>query len=153
MGLFRKSKVAPPAQTMIEGNAPTYRFMRGDVEVDLAGMRFYDAAVTKVAGRRPSDLERVSNIVVVLDREPNNQHDPNAIAVHKLPHGQIGYVPKELAAQLAPAIDTVAQQIGGPFILEAPAELEAYWDDGDREPDSVEVRLMLDAKLRVKPRG
>ena len=41
-----------------------------------------------------------------LRRDPANPHDPNAIAVHG--HGggeQLGWVPREVAAELAPEID------------------------------------------------
>lgn len=41
---------------------------------------------------------------VALRRDPDNPHDPNAIAV--LAAGeQLGWVPRELAAELAPALD------------------------------------------------
>jgi hypothetical protein len=40
-----------------------------------------------------------------LRRDPGNEHDPNAIAVH-LPGGeQLGFVPRELAAELAAELD------------------------------------------------
>lgn len=47
----------------------------------------------------------------LLEREPDNEHDPNAIAI-KLPvrKGQvnlmIGYIPRKIAAQIAPLIDS-----------------------------------------------
>jgi hypothetical protein len=41
-----------------------------------------------------------------LRRDPGNEHDPNAIAVHAAGGGeQVGWVPRELAAELAPMID------------------------------------------------
>jgi hypothetical protein len=41
-----------------------------------------------------------------LRRDPSNPHDPNAIAVHAAPGGeQVGWVPRELAAELAPQLD------------------------------------------------
>lgn len=40
-----------------------------------------------------------------LRREPDNAHDPNAIAVD-LPDGlTLGFVPRELAAEIAPELD------------------------------------------------
>jgi hypothetical protein len=39
-----------------------------------------------------------------LRRDPDNPHDPNAIAVHA-GHEQVGWVPRELAAELAPRLD------------------------------------------------
>ena len=43
---------------------------------------------------------------LVLYRDPSNEHDPNAIAVHLALTGeQLGWVPRELAAELAPELD------------------------------------------------
>jgi hypothetical protein len=41
-----------------------------------------------------------------LRRDPDNAHDPNAIQVHPSDGGaQVGWVPRELAAELAPELD------------------------------------------------
>jgi hypothetical protein len=40
-----------------------------------------------------------------LRRDPENEHDPNAIAVHARGGAQLGWVPREIAAELAPEID------------------------------------------------
>jgi hypothetical protein len=41
-----------------------------------------------------------------LRRDPDNPHDPNAIAVHPAGGGeQVGWVPRELAAELAVQLD------------------------------------------------
>jgi hypothetical protein len=41
-----------------------------------------------------------------LRRDPDNPHDPNAIQVHPGDGGdQVGWVPRELAAELAPELD------------------------------------------------
>jgi hypothetical protein len=41
-----------------------------------------------------------------LRRDPDNEHDPNAIQIHPSDGGaQVGWVPRELAAELAPALD------------------------------------------------
>ena len=42
---------------------------------------------------------------LVLRRDPDNEHDPNAIAVDSEDGAQVGWVPRELAAEIAPAID------------------------------------------------
>ena len=43
---------------------------------------------------------------LALNRDPENPHDANAIAVHPGDGGdQIGWVPRELAAELAPELD------------------------------------------------
>lgn len=48
-----------------------------------------------VAPGRPLDLRR----------DPGNVHDPNAIAVHAAAGEQVGWVPRELASELAAALD------------------------------------------------
>jgi hypothetical protein len=40
-----------------------------------------------------------------LRRDPGNEHDPNAIAVDAGDGQQVGWVPRELAAELAPELD------------------------------------------------
>jgi HIRAN domain-containing protein len=40
-----------------------------------------------------------------LRRDPGNEHDPSAIAVHGPGGEQVGWVPREIAAELAPALD------------------------------------------------
>jgi HIRAN domain len=46
-----------------------------------------------------------------LRRDPDNPHDPNAIQVHPSDGGaQVGWVPRELAVELAPQLDA-----GGPW--------------------------------------
>jgi hypothetical protein len=40
-----------------------------------------------------------------LRRDPENPHDPNAIAVHSGDGDQVGWVPRELAEDLAPRLD------------------------------------------------
>jgi HIRAN domain-containing protein len=40
-----------------------------------------------------------------LRRDPGNEHDPNAIAVHAAGGDQVGWVPRELAAELASELD------------------------------------------------
>jgi hypothetical protein len=42
---------------------------------------------------------------LVLRRDPANPHDPNAIAVDTDAGEQLGWVPRELAAELAPDLD------------------------------------------------
>jgi hypothetical protein len=46
---------------------------------------------------------------LALRRDPDNPHDASAIAVHGAGGGeQVGWVPRELAAELAPALDASA---------------------------------------------
>jgi hypothetical protein len=69
---------------------------RGLHVAGVAGARFQAAALESDAAAPGRPLE--------LRRDPHNEHDPNAIAL--LAGGErIGWVPRELAAELAPEID------------------------------------------------
>ena len=72
------------------------------VSVAGAGAHHADALATD-AVKHGARLE--------LRRDPDNPHDPNAIQVHPSDGGaQVGWVPRELAAELAPELDA-----GGPW--------------------------------------
>jgi HIRAN domain len=61
-----------------------------------AGRHHADALAAADAGPgRPLELKR----------DPDNPHDPSAIAVHAAGGEQVGWVPREIAAELAPALD------------------------------------------------
>jgi hypothetical protein len=72
---------------------------RGLRVVGVAGARAHHAdavAAEDVAPGRPLELRR----------DPANPHDPNAIAVYPGGGGeQVGWVPREVAAELAPELD------------------------------------------------
>jgi hypothetical protein len=69
---------------------------RGLKVAGVAGARFQAAALESDAAAPGHPLE--------LRRDPDNEHDPNAIAV--LAGGeQVGWVPREVAAELAPDLD------------------------------------------------
>jgi hypothetical protein len=84
------------------------RFLARDApELSARGLR-----VAGVAGARHHHAEALASEDVgpgrrlVLRRDPANPHDPNAIAVDPAGGGeQIGWVPRELAAELAPDLD------------------------------------------------
>lgn len=80
---------------------------------------------TKVAGvtyeGRQQHLARLhGHEAVRIVPEPTNQHDPNALAVYVALGGgegttptivQVGYVPRELAAEIAPLLDGEAVMV------------------------------------------
>src|SRR3954447_18123966 len=61
------------------------------------------------AGRHHADAPQADaaapGSTLTLRRDPNNEHDTNAIAVHA-GEEQVGWVPRELAAELAPQLDS-----------------------------------------------
>jgi hypothetical protein len=69
---------------------------RGMRVAGVAGARFQAAALATEAAAPGRPLE--------LRRDPENEHDPNAVMV--LAGGeQVGWVPRELAAEIAPQLD------------------------------------------------
>ena len=83
---------------------------------------------------------------LALRRDPENEHDPNAIAVYPGEGGaQIGWVPRELAAELAPDLDA-----GRPWSAIVIREQRA----SPRDPRSGLTMLLAPApaiELRVRP--
>ena len=86
----------------------------------MAQIKYQNEIQTKLAGvtfdGRQGYLYAVRNapvVYLVLRREKNNEHNANAVAViaafgknrKELKHAHIGYLPKDLAAQMAPALD------------------------------------------------
>jgi hypothetical protein len=72
--------------------------------------------VAAVAGAGAHHAEALGSDAVApgrpleLRRDPANPHDPNAIQVHPADGGaQVGWVPRELAAELAPELDSDAR--------------------------------------------
>ena len=79
---------------------------------DAPELRARGIRVAGVAGAGMHHAEAVASEDVApgrgleLRRDAANPHDPNAIAVHAAGGGsQVGWVPRELAAELAPLID------------------------------------------------
>jgi hypothetical protein len=71
---------------------------RGLIVAGVAGAaRFHDEVLQ-------SD-EVAPGAVLTLRRDPGNEHDPNAIAVLTAAGAQAGWVPREVAAAVAPALD------------------------------------------------
>ena len=90
--------VDPDSGRFLARNAP---------ELHARGIR-----VAGVAGAGQHHAEAVASEAVEpgrpleLRRDPANPHDANAIAVHAAGGGeQVGWVPRELAAELAPELD------------------------------------------------
>jgi hypothetical protein len=71
---------------------------RGLIVASVAGAaRHHAAALESDAAQPGSALE--------LRRDPGNEHDSDAIAVHAAGGEQLGWVPRAIAARLAPELD------------------------------------------------
>jgi HIRAN domain len=71
---------------------------RGLIVAGVAGAGLHHSDVLQGEGVAPGRP-------LVLRRDPGNEHDTNAIAVDTADGGQAGWVPREIAAGLAPALD------------------------------------------------
>lgn len=75
---------------------------------ELAALGVHVAGVAG-AGRHHADAIASDSVApgrpLELRRDPDNPHDPNAIAVHAGDGEQAGWVPRELAEELAPKLD------------------------------------------------
>ncbi len=85
-----------PATGSFVGRDAALLAERGLHVAGVAGARHREGALDSEALAPGSPLE--------LRREPGNEHDANAIAVHA-GGAQVGYVPAELAAELAGELD------------------------------------------------
>jgi hypothetical protein len=99
--------------------------MKHDTEIDLSvkGMRYRVSTSTRrmIAAFMKSDF-----LECALMREPDNRVDPNAIKVEisKEPYKgmQIGYIDKEVAATLAPLLDSKAVRVDSIVLTELDAQ-------------------------------
>jgi hypothetical protein len=123
------------------------RFVARDApEVLERGLRVAAAAG---AGRHHADQvvsdDAAPGRPLRLRRDPANEHDPNAIAVDTASGGQVGWVPRELAAEIAPELDA-----GTPWSAVVLREQRA----SPRDPRSGITILLARAEqidLRVRP--
>jgi hypothetical protein len=91
---------------IVDGGSGRY-LARDAPELAARGLR-----VVGVAGAGAHHAEALASEAVTpgrpleLRRDPRNPHDPNAIQVHPVGGGaQVGWVPREVAAELAPELD------------------------------------------------
>jgi hypothetical protein len=79
---------------------------RDSPELAERGLRI--ASVAGAAAHHAEALESddlAPGRALELRRDPGNPHDANAIAVHAVSGEQVGWVPRELAAEVAPELD------------------------------------------------
>jgi hypothetical protein len=89
--------VDPESGRYLARDAPALR-ERGLIVAGVAGaVRFHDEVLQ-------SD-EVAPGTALTLRRDPGNEHDPNAIAVLTAAGAQAGWVPREVAAEIAASLD------------------------------------------------
>lgn len=87
------------------------------------------AFTTYVAGLKHHQGIRDCGIdeALVLRREPNNPHDSNAIAIYTFEGKQVGYIRKEVAANIASAMDRGELLMGVVKKLKKPGFIDKLW--------------------------
>ena len=131
--------VDPATGSYIGRDAPELA-ERGLRVAGIAGAaRFHGEALAS------SELEPGS--ALELRRDPGNEHDPNAIAVHAAAGEQVGWVPRELAEEIAPR-DRRGPAVGGRRAARA-ASFAARPAHG---PDDAARRRWRDRAARGQPR-
>ena len=76
----------------------TMRPLGQTFETNVVGVTFIDGYPANVLALSTTDD-------LWLVRQPDNEYDSNAIAVHAWPLGPIGHIGREVAARMAPEID------------------------------------------------
>jgi hypothetical protein len=118
---------------------------------DAPELRERGLRVSSVAGAGQHHAEALQSAdaaagrPLVLQRDPGNEHDPNAIRVLLADGDQVGWVPRELAAELAPEMDA-----GRPWVALVLRERRA----SPRDPRSGVTMLLAPAvsiELRSAP--
>lgn len=130
MGLFRKKQPAkqpvrelpPPNWTAINLHWPKRPDIAGIVwradgrhKMDVVGESHYTSelyALLRTYGDAGSDRYQEAKAPCVLVREPNNPHDPNAVAV-QVGGYTVGHIPREEAPQVAWQLDLVGAHLAG----------------------------------------
>lgn len=74
----------------------------------------------------PEDNEAIVTTGIYFQYEPDNKHDPNAIAVYHEDYGQLGYIARELTGEFREKIDINLPYKTNLSIYKDPSE---YWAD------------------------
>jgi len=88
--------------------------LSGGNELEVVGESFYVDSFDRIARKHGAD--RGIQVVAVLEAEPNNQYDPNAVAV-KVDGLKVGHLDRKIAARFQPAVIRLTKEHGQPIGL------------------------------------
>jgi len=117
------------------------------VEIDVVGESRRQDALEQIAGPK-TELGKRHRVGVTLRCDPTNSYDPNAIRVECMGQ-QLGFVPREAAAELAPAMSARSGSV-----IEGVGFIVGGWDNGE-SVGSYGVRVWISkeslARIGVHP--
>jgi len=101
---------------------------------------FLDVIRTHIAGRQYFEAALVTGEPLRVQREPDNQHDPNAFRIENRQFVAVGYLPAPVAAWLAPLVDR------------GQIEVEAVCREGEPAPHGA-GQALVELAIWLRPAG
>lgn len=122
MGLFDRFRKRDEVQTAQSDSRPfaagttevTTIVFTGTEDLEVVGESYRQTELWVLAGGVTTERVR-KDIVAFLIPEPDNQHDPNAIAVY-IDRFPVGYIPRDHAARLSPGLRQKYAENPGKYI-------------------------------------
>lgn len=135
MGLFdrlRAARAPTAAQAAAPSSATTVtvaaHLFGGDDDLEIVGEASYQDALWTIC--RGAEGDRIRHqIVAVLVPEPQNPHDPNAIAVH-IDGFVVGYFARDIAVEYGSGLQSLMSRCGGYVALRGVIVGGGYHSDG-----------------------
>lgn len=104
----------------------------------VAGVTFVDGyphTINRVAPALAETNGHGERIPAILERDPGNEYDPNAVRVHiPMVNSLVGHLPKESALKVAPILD-------GGGVIQAQVSAVVYNDDNTEQP-GIEIAMI-----------
>ncbi|KAK4165276.1 putative SWI/SNF-related matrix-associated actin-dependent regulator of chromatin subfamily A member 3-like 1 [Cladorrhinum sp. PSN259] len=131
----------PSTQDLTQSDdGPEFEYY-GSLDGKIVGIRYYNGQVT--VGE-----------VVICKREPSNPYDSNAIRINNVLGQQVGHLPRNVAAKLAPYLDNGDLAIEGVITgpkdqWDCPIQLYFYGPSGPLARTALEDRLKKDKLLKA----
>ena len=105
-----RSRVPPalPSSPATDVHRVDVAYLPGSHEIPVVGLRYHQEGVRETLAAIAAGTEADALPLP----EPNNAHDPNAIAVY-MAGGLVGYVPRDLATVMQPVLISMSASHGG----------------------------------------